>query len=199
MFTIASFLEGDLVLESNFWLSLWVLRLGSGVSCEVAGCKLFSASQSCIFSLCFVLLFFSVVSNYWKSALILTRILLPEKCHETRSARWEGGTGLDGGERRRKVFWRFSIYERAQCAAPAAANTLDLKYELKRGLKPGGGKCSLFSETVFDHKVVGCAVLIAKAAVPIREKTGAIKSRVVSLPGTSQEPQWDWSHGYMKK
>lgn len=34
---------------------------------------------------------------------------------------------------------------------------------------------------------MGCPVLIARAAVPIRENTGAIKSRLVSLPGISQD------------
>lgn len=57
---------------------------------------------------------------------------------------------------------------------------------LKLSLRPGGGKYCFFSETVFDHKVVGCPVLIAKAAVPIRENFEAIKSRLASLPGRSQ-------------
>lgn len=68
-----------------------------------------------------------------------------------------------------------------------ACHSCGCKSELKQSLKPGGGKYCLFSETVFDRKVVGCLVLIAKAAVPIRENTGAIKSRLASLPGTSQD------------
>lgn len=97
------------------------------------------------------------------------------------------GLCLGGGEHSRKGFGRFFIYEQAQCAAPAVANTLAPKFELKLSLKSGGGKYCLFSETVFDCKVVGCPVLIAEAAVPIRENLGAIKSRLLSLPGTSQD------------
>lgn len=96
------------------------------------------------------------------------------------------GLCFGGREGNRKGYWRFSVSEQAQRAAPPVANIPALKYELKLSLKPGGGKYCLFSDMVFDRKVVDCPVLTAKAALPIGENMGEIKYRLASLPGRRQ-------------
>lgn len=177
-------------LERDFWLNLWALILGSGAFCQVAACELCGSSHSCIFSLCLVFLYLiSVVSNYWKvsSDLKAYSASWQVSWNQISKSKLRRGLSLGGGESSRMGFWRFSICEWAQCAAAAVANTLALKSELKLSLKPEGGKYCLFSETLSIHMVVGCPVLIAKAAVPIREDTEAIRSRLASLPGRSQD------------
>lgn len=98
---------------------MWAQILGSGVSCQAAGRKLFSSSNSCIFLHCFVLLVvISAVSNYWISALMFNTYSASWRVSWNQISKMRRGLCLGGRESSREGFWRFSTSEEAQRAAP---------------------------------------------------------------------------------